>query len=241
MKNIKYLLCFILLLPAAASAWQWADLWLTPDQRAGKLLQTGKPKTAARVFKNRNWQGVANYRAGNYTLAFKEFSANKSSDGQYNAGNAAAFMGNYQDAITAYDKAIALNSNNNDAITNRDIVKKLLQQQKQQQKQQDNSNSSKNAKNNSQQNSEQQNQAEKKQDSKNQQTRNNPQNQSGNSPQKSTTDPQNITAQTSKQQRQDEDSKQLLRRLADDPGGLLQQKFLRDYTRRHGTDDQGVS
>lgn len=234
MKSINYFLCFcLLLLPVSASAWQWLDLWQSKDQQGSQLLKAGNAQAAAQVFKNKNWQGVANYRAGQYALALKQFSENQSSDGQYNAGNAAAFMEHYQDAIAAYDKAIALNPNNKDAITNREIIKKLLQQQKKPQ--------------NSKQNNDPKNQPDKQmqQDAQNnpssnekqqQQTSHTQQNQPDNSQQN---DPPQSAA-NGQQQRQDENNKQLLRRLADDPGGLLQQKFMRDYARRHEGDENSI-
>lgn len=246
MKSINTLLCLLLLSPASASAWQWQDLWRTPDQQASRLLQAGKAREAADVFRDKNWQSVSHYRAGNYAQAFKQFSHDKSSDGQYNAGNAAAFMEHYQEAITAYDKAIALNPNNKDAIANREIVKKILEQKPPQQQNQsadkDKKDESKSSadKNNSQQNSEKNKQTDKQNNSQanNKQepgnnTKSNPSKNSGDQDQ-----PNNIQANaTNKQQRQDENNKQLLRRLTDDAGGLLQQKFLRDYGRRHGIDD----
>jgi Ca-activated chloride channel family protein len=247
MKSIKYLLWLIIILPVTASAWTWMDLWRTPDQHGANLMHAGKSEAAVRAFKDKNWRGVALYRSGSYDLAYKQFSGNKTSDGQYNAGNAAAFAGNYQDAIAAYDKAIALNSNNTDAVTNREIVKKLLEQKKQQDQKNKYTNNNKNDKNdkkNSDKNSDQQKQQDaqknslgdsKQQSAKNQSEKN--QQQSGNQKQNTKT----TTADT-KQQKQDENGKQLLRRITDDPGGLLQQKFLRDYARRHeGQDDQGVN
>jgi Ca-activated chloride channel family protein len=226
------------------------DLWRTPDQHGATLMHAGKPEAAVRAFKDKNWRGVAMYRSGSYDLAYKQFIENKTSDGQYNAGNAAAFAGNYQDAITAYEKAIALNSNNTDAVTNRDIVKKLLEQKKQQDqknKSANNKNDKKDsAQNNSDKNSDQQKQQDaqknpsgdsKQQSAENEKQTEKSQQQSGDQKQNAKT-----TTADSKQQRQDENGKQLLRRITDDPGGLLQQKFLRDYARRHdGQDDQGVN
>jgi Ca-activated chloride channel family protein len=263
MQKIKYLLLLVIILPATASAWQWADLWKTPDQQGIKLLENGKADTAVHVFKDKNWQAVSFYRSGDYEKAFKQFNENKTSDGQYNAGNAAAFEGKYQDAIAAYDKAIALNSNNNDAIMNREIVKKLLvqkqqqpqQNQQQKQNQQNQSASNRDKSNSQQNNSGQQNQADKqKQETKknspanSNQANNSKPNQQENAQQKSGDQNQqqnaNPASASSKQQRQDENNNQLLRRLPDDPGGLLQQKFLRDYARRHAGEEnsaQGVT
>lgn len=266
MKKIKNFLSVILLFPVSAFAWHWMDLWRTPDQQGSQLLQAGNPKAAAQVFKNKNWRGVSHYRSGNHNEAYKIFSQANTSDEQYNAGNAAAFMGQYQDAIKAYDKAIALNSNNTDAITNREIVKKLMQQQKQenkekqQQKNKTHSNNKKNKAGSTEQKQTSNNDQQNKQQNQNDQQKQNSQQHTSENPKQ--TPPTNTekkqengstnaankdlnqASAAKKQQRQEENKNQLLRRLTDDIGGLLQQKFLRDYVRRHGIEensDQGVS
>lgn len=275
MKLSQYGLCILLMLPVAAHAWHWMDLWQTPDQQGSKLLQSGQPKEAAKVFKDDKWIGVSHYRSGNYDQAYKQFSHYQTSDGQYNAGNAAAFNEKYQEAITAYDKAISLNPNNTDAIHNRDIVKKLMQEQKQdpqQNQQQDNKQQKQNKQNSQNQQQSENSSSDKKEDQnkdkqsnsgseqnkdkkdgqkdnqqnskqdkqENNQNNNNDQSQqSGESkPTPATNQPQDASASPAdSKQGQDENGKQLLRRLTDEPGGLLQQKFMRDYSRRHGGTD----
>lgn len=172
MKRFNYLILLTLALPASAMAFGWNDLWQTPDQQALKLLQKGNAGAAAQVFKDKNWQAVSHYRSGNYKDAYTRFGNTKTSDGQYNSGNAAAYMGKYQEAITAYDKAIAMNPNNQDAVTNREIVKKLLQQQQQQQQNQKNQDKNQDQKNQNQKSQDQQNQDQKNQDQKSQAQKN---------------------------------------------------------------------
>lgn len=282
----------LLLIPSTLFAWQWTDLWQTADQQGSKLLQAGKAKEAAKLFKDKAWQGVASYRAGDYSQALKQFRSQKTSDGQYNAGNAAAYLGRYDEAIEAYEKAIALNPNNTDAITNKEIVKKLRDKQKE--KQQNNSCKSKNnstkdnkqnKENNSndtqsqQNNSSEKNKNDKKNNANNQQknqeegqqqdnqkkdqqgqqdnqkneqqkqqanskSQSKPNNSSNTNENSSETLPNNLNTKqentlnsASSQSQTQEDQKQILRRLPDDPGGLLRQKFLRDYMRRHVNDN----
>lgn len=261
-KMTSLTIAILLILPAPLFAWNWQDMWLTPDQQGAKLLREGKAQQAAQVFKHKDWRSVANYRAGNYVQAYQAFQTQMSSDGQYNAGNAAAFMQQYEKALAAYDKAIAINPNNKDAIFNREIIKKLLQKQKQQ-PQSKNNNQNQNNKNsqssqqNSAQNNRPQQQDDKQQSDKQkagndkQQNKQNPQNsppnQANNSQQnnnagneKQNAKPNEQTAATNNVQAKDEGKRQLLRRVADDPGGLLKQKFLRDYLRRHSIEQSAA-
>lgn len=253
-KNSFYIYFILFLLPTtAAFSLQWKDFWETPDQQGAHLLQAGNAKEAFDVFKNPDWKNVAAYRAGNYQEAYEKFSATNNSDNQYNAGNAAAYLGRFQEAIDAYTKAIALNPKNKDAVYNREIIKKLMQKNKDQDKQANNA-----KKNNKPDKSDKSSQADnnKKEDTKDNSKSNqqpspseaNSQKQdkksdnkemSKNQNQAQANKPEQLQANTAKQQ-QNEDKQQALRRLADDPGGLLRQKFLRDYLRRHNDVNQGV-
>jgi Ca-activated chloride channel family protein len=263
-KAIEVFIWVGFLLSSSLYAWHFTDLLRTPDQQATKLLKEGNAQKAATVFHNKIWQAVAYYRAKNYKEALQRFSQQKKSDGQYNAGNAAAYLGHYQDAIAFYDKSISLNSNNKDAIANREIIKKLLEDQKKQ----NNKTAKKNDKNNmnnksdnnqannqtkNQSNAKQNNSAEKN-DSKEKYNKNN-QHKKINPDEKqqvSNKKYQHNVNQTSSDkklnniesnqtknetlastEKTQEDKNQLLRRVSDDPGGLLRQKFLRDYIRRH--------
>ena len=120
----------LLLWAAAAQANPtWDSLWRTPDQRAQQLLHQGKPAEASRLFQDPRRKAYAELQAGNFPQAAQDFSAFNDTDGQYNRGNALARAGRLQEAIQAYDAALARDPNNRDARHNRELVAKALQKQ----------------------------------------------------------------------------------------------------------------
>jgi len=122
----------IIFIPQLTFAFSWSDLWQRPDQQAANALKEGHAKQAAETFTQPMWKGVANYRAKDYKKSLQSFSESETSLANYNRGNALAHIGKYKQAIKAYDQSIEQQSNFEDAIYNRDLLKKLLEQQKQQ-------------------------------------------------------------------------------------------------------------
>ena len=107
----------------------WDSLWHTDEQRGQQLLRQGKPAEAARLFREPRRKAYAELQAGNFQQAAQDFAALGDSDSQYNRGNALARAGRLQEAIQAYDTALARDPANRDARHNRDLVAKALQQQ----------------------------------------------------------------------------------------------------------------
>jgi Ca-activated chloride channel family protein len=109
------------------------NLWRNQDQQAMQTLNAGEASRAAEQFNNKKWKSSAYYRAGDYDNALKTMDAPSSSDEFYNKGNALAKLERYPESIEAYDKALRLDANNEDAAYNRELVKKALEQQQEQQ------------------------------------------------------------------------------------------------------------
>jgi Ca-activated chloride channel family protein len=117
-----------MLLPVQdATAFDWQDLWLRQDQQAMQRLEAGDAAAAAERFARQDWRAAAAYRAGDYQGAVDALPADDA-DAAYNRGNALARLGKFEDAITAYDQALAENPNDADARHNRELLERLLQQ-----------------------------------------------------------------------------------------------------------------
>lgn len=128
--------------PQPAMALSWQDLWQRNDQQAARALQQQQYEQAAALADNPEQRGSAEYRKGNYQAAAKDFSQGKSADAAYNRGNALARLGKYQQAIDAYNDALAKNPAQEDAIANKTAVGELLKRQQNQKQDQDKQDSS---------------------------------------------------------------------------------------------------
>ncbi|KTD22737.1 TPR domain protein in aerotolerance operon [Legionella lansingensis] len=182
-------LLLLMSLSLKAFSFSWQDLWSTKDQQAQTLMTQGKFKEAEETFQHHEWRAAAAYRAGNYEQAANDYRSMQNERGYYNEGNALAQLGQYQQAMQAYDKALALNPNNKDAQHNRKIVAELLKKEQQKQKPNNQQNKeeenkqdqeAKDQQNNDQKNNSQQSKSQEAQgQKKNQQTQDEQQNQSG--------------------------------------------------------------
>ena len=118
---------------------KWLDLWQTPDQQAYALARQQQHSQAAKKFENPNWKGVAEYQAGDYQPALETLSGlatkNNSDTAHYNHGHALARNKQLDDAIAAYDKALAINPNMENAKQAKAIIEALQKQQRQEQQQ----------------------------------------------------------------------------------------------------------
>ena len=116
----------------------WRNLWQTPDQQGASAFSRKDYDTAARTFADPGWKGSALYEGGNYDAAASTFGAMPGAD--YNRGNALAKAGKLEEAVSAYEAALARDPQDADAQHNLDIVKKVLELRKQQQDEQNKQN-----------------------------------------------------------------------------------------------------
>ena len=254
-------------------AFEWDDLWQTDNQKGEALLEAGHPEQAANTFSDPDWQAASQYKAQNFEAAEQLYSQQEDADSLYNLGNSLARQQKLDDAISAYEKALAMNPEMDDAKHNLDLVKKVKKQQQQQQGDGDNQNQDKqdqqNQDPNQEQNQDQQNQQSDQQDpqdqnqdeqqnnqQQNQQQQDSDQNneeQDKQQPQQKQDDSEQKDEQQKEPQQPQQDQQpdaqdqqeqqamptpakpertedqqameQWLRRIPDDPGGLLRRKF----------------
>jgi Ca-activated chloride channel homolog len=124
----------VLFMPKA-EAFEWSDLWQTQQQKAQQSYQQGDYSSAWQNFEDPLWKGNAAYRALDYAAAEQSYRQLDTADAAYNLGNSLAQQQKYQQAIEAYQQALAKNPELTKAQQNLDAVKKALEQQQQNQQQ----------------------------------------------------------------------------------------------------------
>ena len=234
----------VLVMPAPARAVTWDDLWARPEQQAARALERGDPALAAGVARDPLWKGGALYRGGQYEEAAAAFAHSDKATAHYNRGNALARAGRLAEALSAYDTALEAQPQHADALHNRALVARLREQLRQLSRQQQ-----RDPKTGGQtQSGEEAGQSERAPDQEARDTMDQSQDADGNRDQ---ADRDPAQAATSAQASQTLDTQPLtaeeqqamaqwLRRIPDDPGGLLRRKFQLEYSRRRPERPQGT-
>lgn len=116
------------LAPPPADAADFTPAWLQRERRAQALLHSGDTERAAREFKDPRWQAVAHYRGGRFAEAAAILAPFTDADSLYNRGNAFARQHRLDEALQCYETALALRPDDDDIRHNRDLVRALKQQ-----------------------------------------------------------------------------------------------------------------
>ncbi len=212
----------------------WSSLWLRDDQRAHQALRYGEPERAAALFDDPQWQSVAEYRSGNYATSLNGFAEDPSTTGRYNEGNSLAQLSEYEAAIDAYEDVLARDPDHEDAAFNKALVERLLEEQQQQQQQEQDQQDQANNENSDseqqqQQDQEQQSEEEQQNENSDQQQQDSEQQEEQHGQEQQTAE--NPEDEASRDEKQ-EALEQWLRRVPDDPGGLLKRKFSHETKQR---------
>ena len=250
--------------PAEASLWD--DLWFNKDQQAQRELDAGKAADAAELFENPEWRAVAEYEAGAYAQSAARFAEQDDLRNLYNLGNALARQGEFESAIDAYEQVLEADPDNEDAAFNRDLLEQMMQnQESQQQDQGDEQQSSDQSGGESEESeSDASSQNESSEGSSESQSQSGEQNASQRDDEMSEEDMQALQEELQRaaeeaekeagqqspqlseeqlealrrEQEQQQAMEQWLRRIPNDPGGLLRRKFRYQY-QRMGRDQDG--
>ena len=245
-------------------ALDWNDLWKTRDQQAKEAMESGDYDKAIELFEDSEWLAAAHYRAGNYRQSANGYNNNSNIDHLYNHANSLAKIGQFEEAIENYEKVIAEEPNAEDALYNLNLLKDLLSENQSSEENNDDGQSSEEASTGEQ--SQQQNGDESEQsDNEGNSRTGDSDDESDANPNQKLSNEEDIEAiekeleraaeENSNQEPQQEDNnesgiegrmaqeqqqamEQWLRRIPDDPGGLLRRKFRYQY-QRQGIDQDG--
>lgn len=264
------LVLVVFLLPVAepARAFSWQDLWLNKDQQAERLLEEGGAADAAEIFNDPRWRAVASYRAGNYGGSAAGFAEHEDVDSLYNLGNALARLGEFESAIDAYEQVLEIDPQAEDARHNLDLLRDALEQQQQSQDGEQGNEQNSSESGGGAQQSEGQSQSDQQGESgesgaEGEQSESAVRNEEAASQEdleamqqeleRAAAEAQQQAGQGQEQamtqaeaeamrlaQEEQQAMEQWLRRIPNDPGGLLRRKFRYQY-QRQGTDQDGNS
>jgi Ca-activated chloride channel family protein len=256
--------------PQDSYAYEWQDLWQTPDQQAQQAFNHQQYDQAATQFQSPEWQAAAQYKAEKYQQAAETLQPleHPSADAYYNQATALAKAGQLEQALETYQKALQLNPQDQDALYNKNLVEEALKKQQQdqkqdkdkqqsdsaKQKQKDDQDSKSSDQSHDQQSedvaSDQANQDQKEQNKETEQQKSAEAEQKDQAKQAESDqaskqqDAQKESAQQQTEQEANDDSEQKqaqeqwLKRIPDDPAGLLKRKFKYQYSQRNQNTQQ---
>ncbi len=224
-----------LMISPSAQAGFWQDLWASKDQQAQQALQQNRAADAAALAQDPAILGEAFYRSEDFARAGQAWSQLEGADAHYNRGNSLARAGDFEGALAAYDAALELDPDMEDAAFNRDLVEQMKEQQEQQQDQENSEGDS-----SEDQQGEEGEQGEQGED----QSSDEQQGEQGEeeSDQEQQGEQNGEPTESEMQQNWSEEDaqamEQWLRRIPDDPGGLLRRKFRNQHQRRGAPADE---
>ncbi|MCP4301506.1 MAG: VWA domain-containing protein [Gammaproteobacteria bacterium] len=263
---VMALLVFVLPVSPPAQASLWDDLWQNKNQQALKQLEAGNAEDAAVLFEDTEWRAVARYRAKDFAGSAAEFAESGDARNLYNLGNAMAFQGEFDSAIDAYEQVLEMEPDNDDASYNLELVKNLKEQQQQEQ-QEGQGHDQQSTENPGGEGEQSDSESQPGEEGSEGASQSQSESEESDSPQRGDEEmsdedlealqqelqraaeesqpgekPQQMSeaelAELRQQQEQQQAMEQWLRRIPDDPGGLLRRKFRHQY-QRSGKDQDG--
>jgi len=125
---VIYSLLAVLTLSSCSSDSDLTKLWMTPDYQAQQLMDSNEFARAALLFTDPLREGVAYFKAGDYSAAVQAFGRDSTAKGKYNLGLAYVKSGNLQAAATAFEEALSIDPSLTAAKNNQEAVSVLMEE-----------------------------------------------------------------------------------------------------------------
>jgi len=101
----------------------WNRLLMTPDQLGYKYYQKKAYLKAAEVFENSSFKAASFFRAGEFKKAKAVYQNSTTKVDTYNLGNAFVMLGEYDNAIKSYERALKIDPHFKEAQENLKVAK----------------------------------------------------------------------------------------------------------------------
>lgn len=251
------LVIVVLAIGVNAEAGWLDDLWQTRDRQGYSQLERGDFESAANLFDDPSWRGVAKFRQGEYAEAGESFDNTDSVSAAYNSANALAWQGKFSEAIEKFEAVLEDVPDHEDAAHNKAVLEELLKQlenqsneqgdQEEQGEQQNPQEGSEGEESQENEGESQKQQQEQQDQSTAQQSQSDEQEAEANDSQQAQqaqqqeemderesqqSDVTTLEEETSEQRELREIQERWLRRIPEDPGGLLRRKFTSESNAR---------
>lgn len=126
-RNFLFLLALSVLVPVPQSqAATWTSTFLNNNQRGLAAYQRGQYQTAEHLFSDPRWRAAAAYKQGDLKKALAFYSQLDDVASIYNRGNVLVKLARFKQALEAYNEVLARDPRNADAAYNKAQVLKLL-------------------------------------------------------------------------------------------------------------------
>lgn len=212
----------------------------TRNQRGLEAFIAEDYALAQKLFTDKRWRAATAYRLDQFEDAYELYKQFDDVEAIYNRGNCLVFLSRWQDAVQEYNRALKIDPDHEDAKFNLEQVLGLMNKMGSSKNNNSQRGDDKSDSNNDQEQKEKENQ-EQQQDKEEGKSQNQENDQSSDStddtpmtanqlrpsdsPNANSTELDNVNQQKDKSQLSEE---QWLRRIKDDPAGLLKRKFRRE-------------
>jgi Ca-activated chloride channel family protein len=105
---------------------RFVDLWLTQDQQGQRAFEKGDYAAAGEHFEDPLRKGTALYLSEDFDKALAEFAKLDTAEGWFNRGNTLAHLERYEEAMEAYERALEIQPDYQQAQANLEYLEPFL-------------------------------------------------------------------------------------------------------------------